>query len=77
LPKTKAEFYSTEFKRNVKMPVETNQTPRLLKHPAKIVPIIGSTDPKRIIEATKGPGVDLTRDEWYRLLLAARGEKLP
>jgi predicted oxidoreductase len=49
----------------------------LLKHPAKVVPIIGSTDPKRIVEATKAPEVDLTRDEWYRLLLAARGEKLP
>lgn len=49
----------------------------LLKHPGNIVPIIGSTDPKRILEATQAPEVDLTRDEWYRLLVAARGEKLP
>jgi predicted oxidoreductase len=49
----------------------------LLKHPSKIVPIIGSTDPQRIREATKAPEIDLTRDEWYRLLVAARGEKLP
>jgi predicted oxidoreductase len=49
----------------------------LLKHPAKIIPIIGSTDAKRIQELTKAPEIDLTRDEWYRLLLAARGEKLP
>jgi predicted oxidoreductase len=41
------------------------------------VPIIGSTDPQRIREATKAPEIDLTRDEWYRLLVAARGEKLP
>jgi predicted oxidoreductase len=49
----------------------------LLKHPSKIVPIIGSTDPQRIVECTKAPDIDLTRDEWYRLLIAARGEKLP
>lgn len=49
----------------------------LLKHPAKIVPIIGSIDPKRIYELTRAPEIELTRDEWYRLLLAARGEKLP
>lgn len=49
----------------------------LLKHPSKIVPIVGSTDPERIREATKATEIELTRDEWYRLLVAARGEKLP
>ncbi|MEP6664272.1 MAG: aldo/keto reductase, partial [Verrucomicrobiota bacterium] len=49
----------------------------LLKHPAKIIPIVGSIDPKRIYELTEAPEINLTRDEWYRLLLAARGEKLP
>ena len=49
----------------------------LLKHPSGIVPIIGSTDPKRIQEALMATELELTRDEWYRLLLAARGEKLP
>ncbi|MEO6182964.1 MAG: aldo/keto reductase, partial [Verrucomicrobiota bacterium] len=39
----------------------------LLKHPSKIVPIIGSTDPQRIAELTHAPEVDLTHDEWYRL----------
>jgi predicted oxidoreductase len=49
----------------------------LLKHPSKIVPIVGSTQPERIREAVTADTIDLTRDEWYRLLLAARGEKLP
>jgi len=49
----------------------------LLKHPAKIVPIVGSVNPDRIREATQALDLDLTRDEWYRLLLAARGEPLP
>jgi predicted oxidoreductase len=49
----------------------------LLKHPAQIQPIIGSTNPERIREAAKAPDLELTREEWYRLLLAARGEPLP
>jgi predicted oxidoreductase len=49
----------------------------LMKHPGKIIPIVGSINPKRIREATKAAELDLTRDEWYRLLNAARGEPLP
>ena len=49
----------------------------LLKHPSKIQPIIGSTNPERIREAAKAPEVDLSREEWYQLLIAARGEPLP
>ena len=49
----------------------------LLKHPAKIQPIVGSIKPQRIREAAKADELDLTREEWYRLLIAARGEPLP
>jgi len=49
----------------------------LLKHPANIVPIIGSTNPGSIREAAKAAEVDLSREDWYKLLGAARGEKLP
>jgi predicted oxidoreductase len=49
----------------------------LLKHPTKIIPIIGSTNPERIREAAKAAEIELTREEWYRLLIAARGEPLP
>jgi predicted oxidoreductase len=49
----------------------------LLLHPSKILPVIGSTDPARIREASKAAEVKLTREEWYRLLIAARGEALP
>ena len=49
----------------------------LLKHPSRIVPIIGSTDPQRIREAVRSAEFELSRGEWYRLLLAARGEALP
>ena len=49
----------------------------LLKHPSGIVPIVGSTNPDRIREAAKAADMELTREEWYRLLTAARGEPLP
>ena len=49
----------------------------LLNHPARILPIIGTTNPDRIHEATKATELELTREEWYRLLIAARGEPLP
>ena len=49
----------------------------LLKHPSKIIPIVGSTEPSRIKEAATAADVELSREEWYRLLAAARGEPLP
>jgi predicted oxidoreductase len=49
----------------------------LLKHPAQIQPIVGSGKPERIRELAQAAELELTREEWYRLLLAARGEPLP
>ena len=49
----------------------------LLKHPSTVVPIAGSTHPERIRELTQSVEVHLTRDEWYRLLEAGFGHRLP
>jgi predicted oxidoreductase len=49
----------------------------LLKHPAGIQPILGTVNPERIRQASKAPDLELSREEWYRLLIAARGEPLP
>ena len=49
----------------------------LLKHPSRMIPIVGSCNPAHIQDATKADEVDLSRDDWYRLLVVARGEKLP
>lgn len=49
----------------------------LLKHPARIVPIIGTTHPERIRDAINATEIELTRDEWYRLMEAAYGQRLP
>ena len=49
----------------------------LLKHPARIMPIIGSMDHGRIAEFTRADSAELSREQWYRLLIAARGEPMP
>jgi len=49
----------------------------LLKHPSGIIPIVGSTKPERIRQAAQAAQVELSREDWYVLLNAARGERLP
>ena len=49
----------------------------LLKHPSGIIPIVGSCNPANIRDAVRADTLALSREDWYRLLVAARGEGLP
>ncbi len=49
----------------------------LMKHPAPIVPIVGSARPEHIHRAAAADALDLTREQWYRLYVAARNKPLP
>lgn len=49
----------------------------ILRHPARIQPLPGTTNPQRILAAGEADHINLTREEWYRLFLAGRGEALP
>ncbi len=49
----------------------------LLKHPSGIVPIVGSANPERIKRSVEAEGIELSREDWYRLLVAARGKPMP
>lgn len=49
----------------------------LLKHPSGIIPIVGSANPTNIQDAVKADDIDLSREDWYKLLVAARGVALP
>jgi predicted oxidoreductase len=49
----------------------------LLRHPSGIVPVVGSVQPANIRLAVKATELQMDRDHWYRILRAARGEKLP
>jgi len=48
----------------------------ILRHPARMQPIVGTTNPGRLKDICKASEVRLTRTEWYELYLAA-GNKLP
>lgn len=48
----------------------------ILRHPAKMQMIAGTTNPERLKEICRASAVKLTREEWYRLYLAA-GHILP
>jgi predicted oxidoreductase len=48
----------------------------LLRHPARMQPVIGTTNPQRVKDSCQASAVTLSREEWYRIYLAA-GNKLP
>ena len=49
----------------------------LLKHPANICPIIGSTSAERIAMAKQALSLAYTREDWYALLEARNGVAVP
>jgi predicted oxidoreductase len=49
----------------------------LLRHPAGIQPIIGSGNAERIRACGDATRIQLSRDEWYRLYVTARGQAVP
>lgn len=48
----------------------------ILRHPAKIQPIAGTTNSNRLRDICKASNIELTRQEWYEIYRAA-GNKLP
>lgn len=48
----------------------------ILRHPARIQPIVGTTNKNRLTDICKASEVNLTREEWYALYMAA-GKVLP
>lgn len=48
----------------------------ILRHPAKIQPILGTTKSSRLKEICKASEIELSRQEWYEIYRAA-GNKLP
>ncbi|QQV78767.1 aldo/keto reductase [Sphingomonas aliaeris] len=49
----------------------------IMAHPAKVIPIVGTQNVGRIAEISDVHKVQWTRAEWYEVLVASRGEKLP
>ena len=49
----------------------------LLRHPAKILPVMGTNNLDRISRLSDALKVNLTRPDWYRLYEAALGQEVP
>jgi predicted oxidoreductase len=76
--------YRTAFMGTLNTIAEARGVPRtvialawLLRHPSRIVPVIGSTNPDRIREMAAATEIELSREEWYQLFKAATGKQLP
>jgi predicted oxidoreductase len=49
----------------------------LLRHPAGIIPLVGSNNPEHIREMAGAGQIEMSRVDWYKLWVAARGERVP
>lgn len=49
----------------------------ILKHPAKVHPIIGSTDQDRIASAVAAINIELSTEDWFKILIASQGHNVP
>lgn len=47
-----------------------------LNHPAKLIPILGTNDIKRVISASKAFSYPISRTEWFEILEAGRGKEV-
>jgi predicted oxidoreductase len=49
----------------------------LLRHPSKIFPVIGTTQPDRIKEAAKATDIHIDRQDWFEMLKWVMGKEMP
>jgi len=56
---------------------EAIQLAWLMRHPAGIQPVLGTTQPERIQKCGEALKLTLTREEWYSLYVSSRGSRLP
>ncbi len=49
----------------------------ILKHPSNVHPVIGTTTKQRIVDASKAIEIELELEDWFLLLVASQGHKVP
>ncbi len=49
----------------------------ILKHPAGIHPVVGTTNKQRLTNAIAASKIDLELEDWFLILVAAQGHKVP
>jgi predicted oxidoreductase len=48
----------------------------LFRHPARIVPVIGTTRMERVRDAVQSKEIELSAEEWFMLLRASAGHEV-
>ncbi|NNF86097.1 MAG: aldo/keto reductase [Winogradskyella sp.] len=49
----------------------------ILKHPAQITPVVGTTNKERLKKAIEATKIELELEDWFLILVAAQGHKVP
>lgn len=49
----------------------------LLRHPARLVPVLGSLKPERLAGMVKALDLELDRQQWFAILAASEGRNVP
>jgi len=49
----------------------------LLRHPAGIIPVVGTTNSKRLKQAVEANKINLELEDWFLILVACQGHKVP
>lgn len=49
----------------------------ILRHPAEIAPVVGTTNPDRLRACCQATEIELSRIDWYQIYTAAMGHPVP
>ena len=49
----------------------------LLKHPSSIIPVVGTTKAMRLTQAMEATKIELELEDWFLILVASQGHKVP
>lgn len=49
----------------------------ILKHPAGVYPVVGTANPERLKESARAAEIALEQEDWFILLTASQGHKVP
>ena len=49
----------------------------LMHLPGRVIPLVGTANPGHLEEAVKAADISLDRDDWYELMVIARGRAMP
>jgi predicted oxidoreductase len=62
---------------NPELSIEAVALAWILKHPARFIPVIGSGNIDHIFNAVKACEIELSREQWFRLLVASQEGQIP